>query len=242
MASIKRIAIIADVDVYFRMAVSGLLTRELGFSEVVEAVSFDAATEYLREHPEVTIAIMDLSTAGMGANVGLRIIRECFRETKLAVVANSDIRRNVLSALEAGVHGFLPKNLSIADMTTALRQILAGEIYVPKSLAEVSPRLPQSVIELSEFRSSSTASAKSPLTPRQRDVLELLVQGKPNKEIASALHLGEGTVKIHVAAIFRHFGVNNRAAAAVAYARPRLGPGPLPSIRGGHEASAILAG
>jgi DNA-binding NarL/FixJ family response regulator len=60
----------------------------------------------------------------------------------------------------------------------------------------------------------------SPLTPRQQDVLDLLVQGKTNKEIALALGLGEGTVKIHMAAIFRYFGVNNRAAAAVAGARP----------------------
>ena len=66
----------------------------------------------------------------------------------------------------------------------------------------------------------SDAPARGQLTPRQKDVLELLVQGKPNKEIASALNLGEGTVKIHLAAIFRYFGVNNRAAAAVASALP----------------------
>jgi len=58
------------------------------------------------------------------------------------------------------------------------------------------------------------------LTPRQTEVLDLLVQGKTNKEIALALNLVEGTVKIHVAAIFRYFGVNTRAAAAVAGARP----------------------
>src|SRR5688572_13041910 len=155
MANTRRVALIADVDVYFRMAVSGLLARELGFSEVIEAGSFDAATEYLREHPEVSIAILNLSTAGMRAAVGLRIIRECFPQTKVAVVANSDSRRNVLSALDSGVHGYMPKNLSIVDMTAALRLILDGGIYVPPSLAEVSPRLPQSVIELTEFRSSS---------------------------------------------------------------------------------------
>jgi DNA-binding NarL/FixJ family response regulator len=224
------------------MAVSGLLVRELGFSEVIEAGSFDAATEYLRDHPEVSIAILNLSTAGMRAAVGLRIIRECFPQTKLAVVSSSDSRRNVLSALESGVHGYMPKNLGIVEMTAALRLILDGGIYVPPTLAEVSRRLPQSVIELTEFRSSSHLTPRSPLTPRQRDVLELLVQGKPNKEIASALQLGEGTVKIHVAAIFRYFGVNNRAAAAVAWARPNFNPGLSHVSHGAHEAIAILAG
>jgi len=57
------------------------------------------------------------------------------------------------------------------------------------------------------------------LTPRQRDVLELLVKGQSNKEIARTLDLGEGTVKIHLAALFRNLGVRNRATAAVAGAQ-----------------------
>jgi DNA-binding NarL/FixJ family response regulator len=63
------------------------------------------------------------------------------------------------------------------------------------------------------------------LTPRQREVLELIVAGKSNKEIARALNLGEGTVKVHLAALFRNLGVNNRAAAAAAGARLLSGRG-----------------
>ena len=236
-----RIALIADVDVYFQMAVSALLTRELGFSEVIEAHSFDQATEYLRGHPEVSLAILNFSTPGMRAAVGLRIIRECFPATKVAVISNSDQRRNVLSALESGVHGYVPKNVSVVKLTSALRLILDGGIYVPPSLAEVAPRLPQSVIGLAELGASTDIAARGPLTPRQRDVLELLVMGKPNKEIASALRLGEGTVKIHVAAILRHFGVNNRAAAAVACARPNFALDVSHLSRSPHEAAPIHA-
>jgi DNA-binding NarL/FixJ family response regulator len=216
----KSVALIADADVYFRMAVGAILRRELGFSDVVEVPTFDEANEYLLVHPEVSVAILDLSTPGMKAAMGLRIIRASFPKIKLAVTSISTSRCDILSALEAGVHGYVPKNLSVAGLTSALRLVLDGGLYVPPILAEVAPQIPESTIKLTDMRVFSDAPARGQLTPRQKDVLELLVQGKPNKEIASALNLGEGTVKIHLAAIFRYFGVNNRAAAAVASARP----------------------
>ncbi|WP_324617394.1 response regulator transcription factor [Microvirga alba] len=220
MAAAARIALIADVDVYFRLAVGGLLMREFGFSDVVEAQSFDEARGHLLEQADVSVALLDLSTLGMKDAASLRMVRSCFPETKVAVTSVSNSRRSILSALESGVHGYIPKSLSIAELTAALRLVLGGGIYVPPSLAEVAPQIPDAAIRLPDLSAFSDAMARSPLTPRQMDVLELLVQGKPNKEIASVLKLGEGTVKIHVAAIFRYLGVNNRAAVAAASARP----------------------
>ena len=75
---------------------------------------------------------------------------------------------------------------------------------------------PRDVVERPADNLSSSPTA---LTPRQHDVLSLIVQGKTNKEIARSLGLGEGTVKIHVAAIFGKLGVNRRAAVAVAGSR-----------------------
>jgi DNA-binding NarL/FixJ family response regulator len=241
VAIATRTALIADVDDYFRMAISALLTRKLGFSDVIEARSFDEAKEHFIQRAEVSVAILDLSTPGMKAAAGLRTIRACFPETRVAVTSVSSFRRNILSALESGVHGYLPKNLNIAELTTALRLILGGGIYVPPSLAEVAPTIPESATRLPELRVFSDTTSKSPLTPRQMDVLELLIQGKSNKEIASALNLGAGTVKIHLAAIFRYFGVNNRAAAAVASTRSNPGRGLFLSSRASHERVPIPA-
>ena len=113
------------------------------------------------------------------------------------------------------------RNLSITDLVAALRTVFEGGIYVPASLADVPLDSSMSATEEpAGTPPSEQSAAEVPLTPRQRDVLDLLTQGKTNKEIAIALGLGEGTVKIHMAAIFRFFGVNNRAAAAVAGARP----------------------
>ncbi|WP_343232437.1 response regulator transcription factor [Microvirga terricola] len=215
MANTERTALIADIDVYFRMAISTLLTRELGFSDVVEVRSLDDAKDHLLERDDVSIAILDLSIPGLKAAMGLRALRASFPETKVAVASTSNSKRSIISALESGVHGYLPKNLNVPELTAALNLILDGGIYVPPSLADVA-QVPETIMGR-----SGQYSARSQLTPRQMDVLELLVQGKPNKEIASALNLGNGTVKIHLAAIFRYFGVSNRAAAAIASARLR---------------------
>jgi DNA-binding NarL/FixJ family response regulator len=153
MEAPMRVGLIADDDAYFRMAVSAILTRQFGFSGVLEAASLDEALECLSENPNVCAALFDLSMPGMRTPTHLRAVRECFPNARIAVISGSTSRHDILLALEAGV-------------------------------------------------------------------LDLLVQGKTNKEIALALRLGEGTVKIHMAAIFRYFGVNNRAAAAVAGARP----------------------
>jgi DNA-binding NarL/FixJ family response regulator len=94
-------------------------------------------------------------------------------------------------------------------------------MFVPSSLAELTG---EDALD-SQMPSFSTPTQVASLTPRQQQVLELLVGGKSNKEIARTLSLGEGTVKIHMAALFRNLGVANRAAAAVAGTRLRSGVG-----------------
>jgi DNA-binding NarL/FixJ family response regulator len=217
-----RIGLIADDDAYFRMAVGAILTRQFGFSEVIEASSLDEALERLSEEADVSAALFDLSMPGLKTPTNLRAVRECFPQTRVAVISGSSSRRDMLLAFEAGVHGYMPKSLSITELATALETVFNGGIYAPPCLADIS----SSPGEQTKEADSSPPEANDmsgQLTPRQQDVLDLLVQGKSNKEIAIALGLGEGTVKIHMAAIFRYFGVNNRAAAAVAGARPYPG-------------------
>jgi DNA-binding NarL/FixJ family response regulator len=213
-----RIGLIADDDAYFRMAVGAILTRQFGFSEVIEASSLDEALERLSEGTEISAALFDLSMPGVKTPTNLRAVRECFPQTRVAVISGSSSRRDMLLAFEAGVHGYMPKSLSISELTNALETVFNGGIYAPPALADIS--LSSSEIVREVEGASEAAELSGQLTPRQQDVLDLLVQGKSNKEIALALRLGEGTVKIHMAAIFRFFGVNNRAAAAVAGARP----------------------
>jgi DNA-binding NarL/FixJ family response regulator len=222
-----RVGLIADDDAYFRMAVSAILTRQLGFSKVIEASSLDEALECLGENISTCAALFDLSMPGMRTPTNLRAVRECYPKTRVAVISGSSARRDILLALEAGVHGYMLKSLGITELTAALQTVFDGDIYVPPSLAEVPAAYDEPLRGQAESLSSEQIDPGHPLTPRQQEVLDLLIKGKSNKEMALALRLGEGTVKIHLAAIFRYFGVSNRAAAAVAGTRPYHAHRPL---------------
>jgi DNA-binding NarL/FixJ family response regulator len=216
MKAQKKIALIADDDEFFRMALATILSSKLKFAEVVQAASLDEAVEKLSARSDISLALFDLAMPGMESPANLRAVRDCFETLRVAVVSASKNRRDILSALEAGVHGYVPKELGVADLAHALGLIVDGVIYVPPSIANLpSHEQPAPAREVA----APPKSALATLTPRQRGVLALLVQGKSNKAIARDLELGEGTVKVHMAALFRSLGVRTRTAAAVAGGR-----------------------
>jgi DNA-binding NarL/FixJ family response regulator len=217
MKSRSKIALIADDDEFFRMALATILTDRLQFSEVVQAASLDEAVDSLSARSDVSLALFDLAMPGMASPANLRAVRDCFKTLRVAVVSSSKSRHDVLSALEAGVHGYVPKGLGIAELVHALQLIIDGVIYVPTSIATLPSG--DEKVDAPRKRLLAPRSALAILTPRQRGVLELLVEGKSNKAIARDLKLGEGTVKVHMAALFRNLGVRSRTAAAVAGGR-----------------------
>ncbi|MBL0406551.1 response regulator transcription factor [Microvirga aerilata] len=213
MERLGKTALIADPNEFYRLGVGTLLTSRLGFGSVVEAAFLDEALDRLAEVDGISLALFDLALPDVKSAACLAAVRQCFPQTKTVVLSFSDRKQDILTALEAGVHGFIPKRMKPAELTSALDLILRGQIYVPSSVTALSsPSMEMQQSHDTALRSSSTTD----LTPRQREVLTLLVQGKSNKEIAKTLNLGEGTVKVHMAALFRTFGVNSRAAVAVA--------------------------
>ena len=216
-------ALIADDDEFFRLAMTAILSRHFGFKEIIETGSLDAALDQLAQRANgISLALFDLAMPGMEGPGSLSAVRDCFPWVTVAVVSGSSERRKILAALEVGVHGYVPKGLGSSELTRAIGMILEGQIYVPPSLAILDGPARTSAAERrtgSEGGETPRASRAVELTPRQRDVLSLLVEGKSNKEIARQLQLGEGTVKVHIAALLRGLGVQNRAAAAVVGAR-----------------------
>jgi len=217
MKAQKKIALIADDDEFFRMALATILTSKLKFAEVVQAASLDEGVEKLSARNDISLALFDLAMPGMESPANLRAVRDCFETLRVAVVSSSKNRQDILSALEAGVHGYVPKGLGVADLAHSLQLIVDGVIYVPPSIADLPAQ--EQPAPSREVAAAPPNAALATLTPRQRGVLELLVQGKSNKAIARDLDLGEGTVKLHMAALFRSLGVRTRTAAAVAGGR-----------------------
>jgi len=201
-------ALIADDDEFFRVSLRALLASTLGVSDVFEAENFEQATSLLSEK-EIDLAVFDLVMPGMAGPGSLKGVRDRFPDLCLVMASVSDRRENILSALQAGVNGYIPKNIGLKQFSSALKQILEGKVYVPASIA--SPNIDDWADEIAATAASDLAAT---LTARQKGVLALVVKGHSNKEIARELGLGEGTVKVHLASLFRILGVHSRSAAA----------------------------
>ena len=205
------VAIVVDHHELSRFGISEILKRELAFADVKHAASIHEAVELVGKTPSVSLALFEFTMPGMNRGASLQFIREAFPTLRIAVIAASSNREDILSVLSVGVHGYVPKNLPLADIGHALKLIVSGEVFVPASMAEVPVTPSPSVVPIAP--AFSLAANAGDLTQRQHDVLRLLIKGMSNKEIAKALDLSPGTVKVHINAVFRALGVRNRAGA-----------------------------
>ena len=133
-----------------------------------------------------------------------------------------------MRALDLGAMGFIPKTQTSGVMIGALKVVLSGGVYLPADvMSQAAAPTATATNETEGVYDPKAQGAELGLTPRQAEVLSLLIQGKPNKVICRDLNLAEGTVKIHVAAILKALGVMNRTQAVVAVSRMGLKLGPL---------------
>jgi len=204
--------LVADDHSLYRIGFSLLLKDRLGFRDVVEAATFDAALDRLAETPNVALALFDLAMPGVSGPESLRVVKETYPGLRVAIVSGSEERNYVLKAVATGLNGYVPKSLTDDEIVGALEDILNGRIYVPRFMTVSGPTLSGQPgnSDTAEFKSNPDANAAKPISPRQRDVLACVRRGLSNKEIARELDIAEGTVKIHLAALFSHFGARNR--------------------------------
>lgn len=202
--------LIADDHELFRDGLRHVLDQLGGPLSIVEASDFKQAVEAVERETDIDIVLLDLSMPGMTWSEGLQRLKDLLPDTvPIIVLSASDDRRHVLQAVNMGAAGFIPKTSSSRVMLSALKLVLSGGVYLPPALLDHANHGDG----MGPMTNESTVSF---LTPRQREVLTLLGQGKSNKEIARVLQLAEGTVKLHVTAILKALNVNNRTRAVVA--------------------------
>lgn len=212
---LDRPVLISDDDDFFRIALSSIL-RKLGFAEVLETSDFDEAVDRLEGDDAIGLALFDLNMPGMDNWGNLQTVRTSYPDLRVSVVSASQDRRDIFAALNIGLHGYVYKGLGIPEMEKALRLICEGTIYVPPTIAEGPPTSLSDAGARLGTPEYGSGRAVPYLTPRQKEILTLLVAGKSNKGMARALDLSEGTVKFHMAAVFRVLGASNRVEAATA--------------------------
>lgn len=203
-----RILIVEDHTLVREAVAQTLLHLEEGV-ECVEACCADDALAALEKGGDWDLAVIDLMLPDMNGFSLLAVLAKRFPDVPTVVVSALDDAPTVQRAMKGGASGFVPKSCSGEEMLKAVRTVLDGGVYAP----------PGAGLEGGRRRGAVPVQERFGLTAAQTRVMELLSQGKTNREIAELLGLSEGTVKVHMSAIFRALNVSSRAQALVVIAR-----------------------
>ena len=208
--------LIGDDHVLFREGLRRLLEQLKEGASFQEASNFDELLDKAGAGEAYDLVLTDLRMPGWPGFTGIQMLRERQPDAKVVVVSASEAHHDVRDALEHGASGYIPKSSSVKIMLSALDLIFSGGVYVPPTVlregSEAEPRIGAGSMPPAD------PQLEHLLTQRQREVLDCLRAGKTNKQIAYELGLSEGTVKIHVTAIFKSLGVKNRTQAVIAAA------------------------
>jgi DNA-binding NarL/FixJ family response regulator len=188
---------LVDDHYLVRMGLASIIALEPDMMVCAEAASGEQARALFRTHrPDVTL--MDLRLPGMNGGDTIQAIRAEFPDARIVMLSTYVCDEEIYGALQAGAMAYLVKSVQREELTRAIRKAAAGHRHIP---AEVAARLADRV-------------SRSQLSMREIEVLRLLVGGRRNREIANALDITEGTVKLHVSSILGKLGVADRTEAA----------------------------
>ena len=207
MARDNQVAVVADESALCGAGLLHIMASCLSFSKVLTCRNFRELAGILGQYrSRVGLAVIQFDLPGMKRTKGLRRLCEAWPSVPILVTGDSCDRDTILEVLSAGSHGFVPKSSSPQELEHALKATAGGQVFVSplsanRSVPETAPN--------GNFHATD-------LTARQKEVLNHLATGKSNKQIAWALGISEGTVKVHVNAAFRALGVHNRVNATTA--------------------------
>src|SRR5262245_58478139 len=173
--------LIADDHFVVRAGLVTVVNTEPDMTVIAEAVNGKQAVELFRQHrPDVVL--MDLRMPEMNGVEAINAIVKEFPDSRIIVLTSYDGDEDIYRALQAGARAYILKDMVGDEVIDAIRAAHAGQRRIPPEIAaRLAERMP-----------------RSELTPRELEVLQLIVKGKSNKDIAAALFVTEGTIKIHV--------------------------------------------
>ncbi|HVD92279.1 MAG TPA: response regulator transcription factor [Vicinamibacterales bacterium] len=187
---------VVDDHYLVRMGLASIIAIEPDITVCAEASSGEQALTLFRTHrPDVTL--MDLRLPGLNGTATIQAIRQEFRDARFVMLSTYVCDEEVYGALQAGAMAYLVKSVQRDELITAIRKAAVGLRHIPP---DVAARLADRV-------------AGSRLSTREIEVLRFLVSGRRNRDIAAALSITEGTVKLHVSSILGKLGAEDRTEA-----------------------------
>jgi len=218
MAESARIRVlIVDDHAVVRSGLSKFLLVSRDLELVGEAGDGEEAIQ-LTGLRQPDVVLMDLMMPGTDGVTATRAIRQKYPQTQVVALTSFAEEEMVQGALQAGAVGYLQKNVTAAELASAIRAAYAGRMTLSSEAAQVLAR-----------STRQPATANNALTEREQDVLALLAAGLNNQEIAQRLVISLGTVKFHVSNIYQKLGVDSRVGAVtLALERKLLSAEPQP--------------
>jgi two-component system NarL family response regulator len=190
--------LIADDHSIFRQGLATIISRDPDMVVIAQAENGQQAINLFREHqPDVTL--MDLRMPEVEGVEAIAAIRAESKSARIIVLTTYDSDEDIYRGLQAGAKGYLLKETEPDELLSAIRAVYRGQRYIPPDVgAKLVQRLSNPV-----------------LSERELAVLRSMAQGKSNADIATALSIGEGTVKSHVNRILSKLDVNDRTQAVI---------------------------
>ena len=196
----------------FREALETALRQVRPDAEIFAATSIEGAVDVIAAHPDMDLALLDLSLPGTTGFSGLMRVRGAYPKLPIIIVSGFEEPAVVREALALGVAGYVPKSASRDMLASAIARTLEGEIFTPPPYREFLDRAAPTPMQVVLRRLRE-------LTPQQLTVLDMIRDGKQNKQIAYELKLAERTIKAHVSEILRKLNVVTRTNAVIEVAK-----------------------
>jgi DNA-binding NarL/FixJ family response regulator len=175
--------------------------------EVLQAGTCTQAFEIAHDNPDLDLALLDYHLPDMTGLQALDIFGKRHPELPIVMLSGSANVQIMRQVVQSGAAGFVNKSSLSDELLGAVRQVLEGNVYWPESESDFSSHR------------NDLPPLRPGLTQKQEQVLQCLLDGKANREIAQDLYISDETVKTHISAILRYFDVQNRTQAVVAAAR-----------------------
>ncbi len=202
MANAIRYSLIADGNQFFAAGIETALGQNAAVGRVHSVYSRDALFKCLQVTQGFNLLFVCAEILSADWHADISELNATYPELSIIIMSDHADRAQIFSFLASGAHGFFRKSDSKNELQVAVSVVLRGRVYLP---AEI-PLHP-------DVGTGAHPSDNAELTCRQNQVLDLVAAGFSNKEIARKLNIAEATVKVHLAAIFRQFGVHNRTGA-----------------------------
>ena len=190
--------LIADDHPIVRNGLVRMIELTDGMEVVAEAATGTETVQLFRQHqPDVTL--MDLRMPEMNGVEAIAAVCQEFPNARIAILTTYDTDEDIFRGLQAGAIGYLLKDSKMVELIDAVRKVHAGQKYIPPAVgAKLAERI-----------------SRPQLSDREREVLQLMSEGKTNQDIGDALHISESTVKFHINNIFSKLGVSDRTQAVL---------------------------